>query len=312
MAMDVQVHFDIDPTWSARDVVEHADGSCSVDDVTFASLEAAHAHIRLRNELDLTLARLQELERDVEKVLALREDFRGAACDLIDDISTGPHDAAELLFTQLHEDAVTGLAASLRKSERAVEGQLDDAAALRRDFPATHVAWMDGEIHRGHVRVISNAAHDLPPELLPDYEARLLEAARTRTPAQLGRVAARIARELAGPATPEAVEQAVRDRAVWTTQHPDGMTHLTIKTTPVLAAAAYDRLRQTFGQRDRGDERGLHQHMSDTAMRLLITGTTPPADEPDNRDSGPVAHNGIGALSGIDALSGGFMAGISA
>ncbi|HIY66915.1 MAG TPA: 13E12 repeat family protein, partial [Candidatus Agrococcus pullicola] len=264
------------------------------------SFERAHAHINLRNELDLTLERLQELERDVEKVIALREDFRGAARDLIDQLVDHQDGDPELLFTELQDDVTTGLAASLRKSERAVQGQLEDAAALRRDIPATHVAWMDGEIHIGHVRVIGKAAADLDQDQLPAYEARVLTAARTKTPAQLARIAGRIARELTTPPSPEAVEEAVQDRAVWLEQQPDGMTHLTIKTTPVLAEAAYDRLRQAFGQRDRRDERGLHQHLSDTAMRLLIAGITPPADDVANSDTG------------VGALSGGFMAVITA
>ncbi|WP_293696674.1 HNH endonuclease signature motif containing protein [uncultured Agrococcus sp.] len=299
MAMDVQVHFDIEPRWSVRDIVEHADGTCTVDDVPFTSLERAYAHIHLRNELDLTIERLQELERDVEKVIALREDYRGAARELIDRLVERQDGDPEPLFNELHDDVTTGLAANLRKSERAVQGQLDEAAALRSNFPNTHCAWMDGEIHIGHVRVISKAAQDLDTSALPEYEHLVLPQARCKTPAQLARVANRIARRLASPPTPEAVDEAVQDRAVWLTQQPDGMTHLTIKTTPILAEAAYDRLRQAFGQRDRQDDRGLHQHMSDSAMRLLLTGTAPPADDA-NTDVGSTA---IGA---------GFMAGVTA
>ena len=128
----------------------------------------------------------------------------------------------------------------------------------------------------------------------PSTSKRPLRRVGVKTPGtlQLARIAGRIARELTTPPSPEAVEEAVQDRAVWLEQQPDGMTHLTIKTTPVLAEAAYDRLRQAFGQRDRRDERGLHQHLSDTAMRLLIAGITPPADDVANSDTG------VGALSG--------------
>lgn len=304
MAIDVNVYFDFDPRWRERDIIEREDGTCSVDGVPFDSFQDAQRHILLRNELDVTMERLKELERDVEKVIALREDFRAGVKDLIDQLVDQHDGDQESLYTALRDDVVTDLAVTRRKSERAVEMQLEDAACLRKHFPLTHVAWMDGEIHAGHVRIIRNAAEDLDDAAMADYEAQVLPHAEKTSPAQLARVARRIARQLHTPPTPEAVDEAVQDRAVWLTQQNDGMTHLTIKTTPVLAEAAYDRLRQAFQQRDRTDERGLHQHMSDTALRLLITGTAPPtADTVSDSSTRP---------DDLAALSGGFMAGITA
>ncbi|WP_293698669.1 HNH endonuclease signature motif containing protein [uncultured Agrococcus sp.] len=277
MSIDVNVYFDMEPRWSERDIEHYADGTFGVGDVPFDSIVLARAHIDLRNALDLQLERLKELERDVEKVMALREGFRSEVQSLIDQLERHQDGESGELYETLCDEVFPSLAVYQRKSERAVRGQIDDAAALQRSLPNTLIAWMDGEIHIGHVRTLQAASAELDEEQLEEFESRVLPYASRKTPGQLRRLANRVARQLRTP-TQEEQDDAAQDRAVWLTQQNDGMTHLTIKTSPALAAAAMDRLRQAFRERDAKDDRNLPQFMSDSAMALLITGATESAD----------------------------------
>lgn len=271
-------------------------GLFTVGYASFASFEDAREFVALKQRQRELRDGVVWLERFTDRMQAALDEARAALLDVTERAAaTQARDGFDPDSTET-QLLVSSLATSLRLSERSVENGIHTASFHADSFPNAVKLWRAGEIHAQHMRVFGRVSEGLDVELVPEFEQRLLEQLRAqdgrlRTPAQLRRMATRIKRQLQTAPSREQADRAAEDRGVWTEQQECGMTHLIIKTTPVLAEAAHDRLRQVFKLRDRKDIRTMAQFISDAAMSLLVTGTTGDNDRIVNADATQVVYD---------------------
>lgn len=278
-----------DGYFTEKSIKTDEDGRFTVGYASFETFADARRFVELKQRQNTLRDSAVWLQRFVDRTQAALDSALGDLASVTEELSeTQVRDGYDPEDTE-HELLVTSLAAALRLSERSVAKELSAACAHAEYFPKAAALWRAGTMHVQHVRVFDHVSESLATDLLPVFEELLLDQlyaadGRLRTPAQLRRVANRIKRQLQSSPTREQVAKAAEDRGIWTEQQECGMTHLIIKTTPVLAEAGYDRLRQIFQLRERGDVRTMSQFMSDAAMALLVTGATSDNDRVVNAD----------------------------
>lgn len=258
---------------SEDDIVVDEFGNISIGDCCFNSMADAREYVAARNALDTEISNSIAFEQLLERQQAMLEIMRANTARLTHEVARlqqGGLDAHHETEDQLVSSTV---AVVLRKSEHSVSARISDAQQLADQYPSTIEAWSAGLIHRGHVRVIQRAGEALTERQRPWFEHEVLEVADGRTPAQLARQATRIAKRFQQRDPEEVAAEAFADRAAWFETQHDGMAHLIIKTSPLLAEAALNRLTEAARKASADDERRLPQRLSDIAMAALITGT---------------------------------------
>ena len=258
---------------TADDIVDDGSGSFSIGDCSFDSYDDALSYIEVRRALDQELSNVVAFERLVERQEAMLTRMRSNAAQLTAEVAR--LQSGGLIANHETEDQLvtSTVATALQKSEQSVCGRITEAVMLAEQYPATLDAWSAGRIHRGHVRVIQRAGEALTERQRPWFEQEMLDVVGDRTPRQLARVSARIAKRFQHRDPDEVAKEAFADRAVWIEKQSGGMAHLVIKTSGLLAEAALNRLTEAARQSPGDDERRIPQRLSDTAMAALITGT---------------------------------------
>lgn len=155
-----------------------------------------------------------------------------------------------------HRSVAAEIAAAWRVSDRTVQRQIDDAAALVGDFPETHAALATGDISAAHARVILAAGTAIDrDELRAEYEASVLEYARCESASRLAPIARQRAAWCTETTFDDRHRAARNDRRVWAEDLEDGMGELHLVGPAVLVHAAHDRLTQLARAVTRPSER---------------------------------------------------------
>ena len=191
------------------------------------------------------------------------------------------------------------IGAVLRVSDRTVQRHLSDASILAGSFPTTLTALSEGEISRGHVRVIVEAGLPIEDDdVRAAYEAAVLEVARRETPGRLKPAARLLAARLHPIPLETRHAEAAKCRDVWVRDLDDGMAELIATLPAPIAHGIRDRLdrfarREIEARRTGGDDsttdtemlldetvtpdtRRIGEIRSDTFADLLLTGHATP------------------------------------
>ena len=254
-------------------IEQHDDGSASVRDAYFGSVEAAERYAINRALLERHLREQLVIEEQTERMLAARDSMRAQTQRMVAELAREQREGAIAAHETEQLRVVSYLGHELRRHRTSIVNALEAAESCASRLPDALGAWADGTLHSGHLRVLERVAERLDDDLMPQFEAEVLAQSEGRTPSQLRRIAERVANRLHSSPDHERANAAAADRAVWIEQQSDGMAHLTIKTTAVLAEAALDRLRCAAKQAPADDGRRMQQHMSDTAITALVSGT---------------------------------------
>ncbi len=156
---------------------------------------------------------------------------------------TSAHD--ELGYRSLRAE----IALLLQVSEYQTEHLMDLAYRAAHEYPLA-LAWVEsGKVTLGHLQVIADAGvvigagtDPATAERRREYEARVLEAARTETPNRLKPIAKNFAEEWSTAPIEERHKQAVSSRSVRVVAAEDGMADLYAHLPADVAYAIHDRL----------------------------------------------------------------------
>ncbi|MCU1476820.1 MAG: endonuclease, partial [Subtercola sp.] len=228
----------------------------------------------LREEYKAAITAVIEGDREVARVQAARaaqvERARLAclAVGFTDQSSGGPAWSPDVVTQRI---LVTELAVALRLSESDARRLVDTAEGLTGPFTATRAALVSGAISYRHAEKIIQHAATLPPECVPDFQARLLPVARKVSVQRLTRHA-RAEIEQAQPAT--AIGRhlaAAANRRLTLDPAADGMAFLTHYLPAVEAVAIFNRATDLAkGLKAGSDPRTLTQLRVDTLTDLML------------------------------------------
>ncbi|MCU1475978.1 MAG: endonuclease, partial [Subtercola sp.] len=228
----------------------------------------------LRERYKAAISAVIEGDREVARVQAARaalvEQARLAclAVGFTDQSTGGPAWTPDVVTQRI---LVTELAVALRLSESDARRLVDTAEGLTGPFTATRAALEAGLISYRHAEKIIQHAATLPPECVPDFQARLLPVARRVSVQRLTRHA-RAALEQAQPTT--AIGRhlaAAANRRLTLEPAADGMAFLTHYLPAVEAVAIFNRATDLAkGLKAASDPRTLTQLRVDTLTDLML------------------------------------------
>lgn len=170
--------------------------------------------------------------------------------------------------------SVEEVGAALRLSGGQARNRLAVAERLSSGLPASLRALSSGTINPAQARVLAEESFVLPPELLAEYETRLLDRAPEQSTNRLRQSAKRTAAAL-DPATGEQRRQRARDdRQVRIAPADDGMAWLMALLPAADAHAVYTRLDGAARKAQREDERTMDQLRADALVNGILSGIT--------------------------------------
>ncbi|MCU1476079.1 MAG: uncharacterized protein JWQ64_772, partial [Subtercola sp.] len=232
----------------------------------------------LRERYKAAISAVIEGDREVARLQAERaalvEQARLAclAVGFTDQSTGGPAWTPDVVTQRI---LVTELAVALRLSESDARRLVDTAEGLTGRFTDTRAALEDGTISYRHAEKIIQHAAALPPECVPDFQARLLPVARRVSVQRLIRHA-RAAIEEAQPIT--AIDRhlaAAANRRLRLDPAADGMAFLTLFLPAVEAVAIFNRATDLAkGLKAASDPRTLTQLRVDTLTDLMLNNET--------------------------------------
>lgn len=248
--------------------------------------------------LDDVVSTLVVLERTIHQLTAVRASLLATAHRIADDEpDIVDADSRELA----HRAVASEIGAALRVSDRAIEGQMGDAARLLRDFPMTASAYEHGRLSPAHVRVILDAGSPIDDaEARQAFEAAVLPRALEESPNRLRPLVKQLSERFRAASFAERHAIAKAKRAVWVREGDDGMSELGVSGPTVIIRGIFDRISQmafavktenaraaVARVRDAGvsdalddaqgadtlaDERSASELRADLAADLLLTG----------------------------------------
>ena len=193
--------------------------------------------------LERNQASMRRLEAEQTRLLAEAFDLAAHENDAEGPVPVG--ERAELALRAIRAE----LALVLQLGERAVDGRLSTAYALRRQYSRVLEALEDGEIAYRHASVIVDAGRvigsgDDPATVFRRgaYSDAMLAAARETTPGRLAPIARRSAEQYAEESLEKRHERASEQRRVWVEDRADGMADLYAHLPAAEAYGIYDRL----------------------------------------------------------------------
>ncbi|WP_172592012.1 HNH endonuclease signature motif containing protein [Subtercola boreus] len=218
------------------------------------------------------LAGEQQAARAAAAQLVLVERLRvaGLALHFSDQSSGGPKWSQRVVAQRT---VITELAVGAHLSETDARRRVDTAEGLAGPYPATRAALERGSISSRHAEKIVQHGALLPPDSVPEYEARIVPIAERMSVQRLEREA-RAAVEDAQPTTSvERHVRAVQGRRLVLDPAADGMAWLSLFLPAVEAAAIHNRatgLGRTL--KSSGDPRTLAQLRVDALADLALNG----------------------------------------
>lgn len=218
-----------------------------------------------------------------------------------------------------HDMALRSIAAELsgvvRVTDRTMQQRIDEARVIVEEYPHALVAWEEGRITRGHVRVIIDAGTVVAREHRSDFEERAIALCERDTPNRVRPAVEMLAERSSERSFTERHRDAASRRGVRVVPLRDGMAQVVADVPTVIADGILDRLTQqartivdaregaappagasdaaTGGDAGERDRRTLGEVRADVFADLLLAGT-PSLD--------PTAHrDGAGSLGAIRA-----------
>lgn len=206
---------------------------------------ALRAAFRAEARLARLLPQLERNRRETARLQAEQAELLAMARNIADDWAAEEDPAATSAAEFPHRSVAAEIAAAWRVSDRTVQRQIDEAACLVTDYPETFTALADGEISPAHVRVIVTAGSLIDrPELRAEFEASVLDYAKSESASRLNPIAKRRAEWFAGSPITERHARAREQRRVWAVDLEDGLAELRCIAPAVVVHGIYDRLTQ--------------------------------------------------------------------
>ncbi|MDQ1740108.1 MAG: hypothetical protein QOE53_1760, partial [Pseudonocardiales bacterium] len=167
---------------------------------------------------------------------------------------------------------VEEIGCALGLSGPATQNLLKNAERLCGQLPATLSALSMGRIGIAQATVITEASYELPDDVLPDYEGRVLRHAHWQSTAQLKRAVRRAALQL-DPASAESKHQrSVGDRHLRLAPADHGSSWLMALLPAAQAQLLYDRVDAVARLAPAGDGRTMDQLRADALVNAVLHG----------------------------------------
>ena len=251
------------------------------------------------------IPKLVETRREMARLHAAEARLLAEARRIADEWAAEADPAAKSASEFPHRSVAAEIAATWRVSDRTVQRQVDDAATLVNGFPETHAALASGEISVAHARVIvASGAIVEPAELRSEFEASVLDYAKSESASRLAPIAKRRAEWFADAAFEDRHRRAREGRGLG--GRPPRRHERTSPHRPDRAGARRSRPSDSVGSRSRSkhgrdaatgdpaadtvaepkseDTRTLDQLRADVMLDLILA-------------AGPVAHDsGLAAI----------------
>ena len=188
---------------------------------------------------------------------------------------------------------------ALGLSAAATRTTLAHAEQLVHHLPATLTALSEGTLSSAQANVITKASFELPDELLPEFEQRVLARAETQSLTNLTRTAQRAAHRLDPASMAEKARRAISERHVRISPAGPGTAWLMALLPAADAHTIQSRLDAAARTAGPEDPRTLDQLRADTLTSGLLTGL-PDAGLPTEQGRRP----GINVTISLDTLLG--------
>jgi hypothetical protein len=184
-------------------------------------------------------------------------------------------------------------AAALRVSDRTMQRQLGDAAAISARLPQSLAALGEARISRGHLRVIAEAAATIDDDAArASYESAVLPVAQRETPGRLRPVARRLAEKAANRTLRERHAEARRSRGVFVRDLDDGMAELSALLPALQAHGIHDRLTQ-MARIVRDAERSADDARADDARAAAEQSNSAPSGTNEDEQAAATSSSGL-------------------
>jgi hypothetical protein len=178
-------------------------------------------------------------------------------------------DAADASKLNLSQEAVS---LALKVPVRTAQRMLKTARTLVRELPQTLALLAVGEISGRHAEVITETSWRLDPELVDEFENRVIERAADQTVSQLRQSARRAAVAL-DPATAQQRHiRALADRRVGFQPAEDGMAELPVLVGAVEGQLIFTRLTAAATLLPAEDPRTMDQKRADLLVDAVLSG----------------------------------------
>ena len=162
---------------------------------------------------------------------------------------------------------------ALGLSGPAAQNLLKNAEQLCQQLPATFTALAEGRISTAQATAVTEASYQLPDQVLPQFEARVLRHAHQQSLSQLKRAATRAALQL-DPATAERKHhRAVADRHLRITPADHGTSWLMALLPAAQAQLLYDRVDGAARLAPTEHPRTIDQLRADALVSAVLHGT---------------------------------------
>ncbi|GAA2009129.1 HNH endonuclease signature motif containing protein [Microbacterium ulmi] len=205
---------------------------------TIAAAERADAR------MEELLPKLIGTRREMARLQAEEARLLAEARRIADDWADDEEPASTTSTAEFpHRSIAAEIATAWRVSDRTIQRQIDDAAALVHDYPGTLGALTAGDISAAHARIIVAAGAVVErAELRAEYEASVLEYALCESATRLAPIAKRRAEWFAESAFEQRHRRARAERRVWVVDVDDGMAEIHALVPAVIAHGIHDRL----------------------------------------------------------------------
>jgi hypothetical protein len=161
---------------------------------------------------------------------------------------------------------------ALGLSGPAAQNLLKNAERLCRQLPATLSALAEGRIGMASATAIAEASYELPDEILPDYEARVLRCAHRQSTVQLKRAAKRAALQLDPASAERRHERSVADRHIRIAPADHGTSWLMALLPAAQAQLLYDQVDAAARMAPADDVRTMDQLRADALVNAVLNG----------------------------------------
>lgn len=172
------------------------------------------------------------------------------------------------------------LGLATRRHDRAVQADLETAAALVKSLPNVVAALEEGRMGASHAEAcLSGLLHLDTAEQISDYDREMSRVAQSCVPGRIRREGRALASNLAALTVRERCRRAIEERRVWITDEDDGMSTLHVLGPTPLVHSLHDRLGAMAREQMQHDLAAQAQGAAGTS-RSDTSPDVAPVDEP--------------------------------
>lgn len=168
---------------------------------------------------------------------------------------------------------VEEMGCALGMSGAAAQNLLKNAEQLCGHLPATFTALAEGRISTAQATAITEASYELPDEVLPEYEIRVLKNAHQQSTPQLKRAAKRAVLQLDPASAEDRHQRSVADRHIRLAPADHGTSWLMALLPAAQAQLLYDRVDAVARLAPVENSRTLDQRRADALVNAVLHGT---------------------------------------